>query len=103
MTEEEKIKLISDHHGYEEQSRQCIEEMAELTQAINKHWRKSKKNQNSYKLRQNIYEEIADVEICLEHMKYLLNCHDEVVAMRGYKLDRELKRMSKGDGKDESI
>lgn len=95
MSEQEKIKQISDYYGYEGQSRQCIEEMAELTQAINKHWRKAKKNQNNYKLSQNIYEEIADVEICLEHMKYLLNCHDEVAAMKEYKLDRELKRIEK--------
>ena len=36
----EKIKIIAEHYGYEAQSRQCIEEMAELMQAINKLWRK---------------------------------------------------------------
>ena len=40
MTTEKKIELIADRYGYEPQSRQCIEEMAELTQAINKYWRK---------------------------------------------------------------
>lgn len=35
----EKMKCIADEHGYEYQSRQLIEEMAELTQAINKAWR----------------------------------------------------------------
>ena len=30
-------------YGYDAQSRQCIEEMAELTQAINKFWRKQLK------------------------------------------------------------
>ena len=35
----EKIKIIAEHYGYESQSRQCIEEMAELTQVINKFWR----------------------------------------------------------------
>ncbi len=40
MTTEKKIELIADRYGYEPQSRQCIEEMAELTQAINKLWRK---------------------------------------------------------------
>ena len=38
-----KIKKISDTYGYDAQSRQCIEEMAELTQAINKFWRKDLK------------------------------------------------------------
>ena len=35
-----KIKKIAATYGYDEQSRQCIEEMAELTKAINKYWRK---------------------------------------------------------------
>ena len=34
----EKIRKIAGHYGYESQSRQCIEEMAELTQAITKLW-----------------------------------------------------------------
>ena len=34
------IKKIAVTYGYDAQSRQCIEEMAELTQAINKYWRK---------------------------------------------------------------
>ena len=91
----EKIKYIADHYGYESQSRQCIEEMAELTQAINKLWRKGKTNQNNYKLLQNIYEEIADVQICLEQLKHLLNCQNEVEAMERYKLDREIMRIKK--------
>lgn len=36
----EKIIQIADKYGYDAQSRQCIEEMAELTQAVNKFWRK---------------------------------------------------------------
>ncbi len=42
MTEEtkQKIQKIAQIYGYDAQSRQCIEEMAELTQAINKFWRK---------------------------------------------------------------
>lgn len=36
---DERIKYISDFYGYEVQSRQLIEEMAELTKVINKLWR----------------------------------------------------------------
>ena len=36
MTTEQKIQYIADHYGYEPQSRQLIEEMAELTVALNK-------------------------------------------------------------------
>ena len=35
----EEIHKIADYYGYEAQSRQLIEEMAELTQALNKLWR----------------------------------------------------------------
>lgn len=41
MTTEQKIQYIANHYGYEPQSRQLIEEMAELTVAINKAWRKT--------------------------------------------------------------
>lgn len=98
---EEKIQYIANHYGYENQSRQCIEEMAELTQAINKHWRKEIPNRNNYELMQKIYEEMADVEVCLDQMKYLLNCHDEVAAMKSYKLDCEIERIEKGAMNDD--
>lgn len=32
----QKIQKIAEFYGYDAQSRQCIEEIAELTQAINK-------------------------------------------------------------------
>lgn len=41
MTTKQKIQYIANHYGYEPQSRQLIEEMAELTVAINKGWRKN--------------------------------------------------------------
>ena len=107
MTIEDKIKKIARHYGYEAQSRQCIEEMAELTQAINKYWRKDlqcgKHPCNPWdgympdgsKEYQNILEEIADVQIMLEQMKFLLDPLnveriDDIVEQ---KLDRQLRRM----------
>lgn len=99
--EEEKLKFIAEHYGYEHQSRQCIEEMAELTQAINKHWRKEIPNRNNHELLNDIYEEIADVEVCLEQIKHLLNCHAEVEAVREYKVNREIQRIDDAGGKYE--
>lgn len=94
---QEKIKLIADHYGYEAQSRQLIEEMAELTQAINKLWRKNGNGQNTYETNfgclQNIFEEIADVEVVLEQIKHLLDCHGEVENVKKYKIDRTIDRM----------
>ena len=104
-TTNEKVKFIAHHYGYDAQSRQCIEEMAELTQAINKFWR--------YQLKcgkvslpsivddlpfltedcKKISEEIADVEIMLAQMKNLLNCEKDVEGWVKEKLDRQTKRI----------
>ena len=74
----EAICKIADHYGYDAQSRQLIEEMAELTQAINKYWRKDLKcgerdifhTLKGSPTEDAIIEEIADVEICLSQLKF---------------------------------
>ena len=95
---QEKIKVIADHYGYEPQSRQLIEEMAELTQAINKLWRKKGNGQNTDKTHfecfNNVFEEIADVEIMLEQVKHLLDCHGAVESIKEQKIERTLQRMN---------
>lgn len=96
-----KIKKIADTYGYDAQSRQCIEEMAELTQAINKFWRKDLKCGKLTTLEVpigspqelSIIEEIADVQIMLWQMAYLLNV--DVVPIIEQKLDRQLERIEK--------
>lgn len=93
----EKIKIIADHYGYESQSRQCMEEMAELTQAINKFWRVCGNGQKTEKsiqdCRDNLVEEMADVQIMLWQMEYLLLSGQEVNQMIEKKLDRQLERI----------
>lgn len=87
MTEDS--KKIADTYGYEHQSRQLIEEMAELTQAINKYWRAGEKITID-----GLIEEIADVEICLEQVKYLLNIPKSIISdWKEYKIKRELDRI----------
>ena len=61
------LKEIADKQGYEEQSMQLIEEMAELTQAINKYRR-----YGTYETKCNMIEEIADVYIVLAQIEYLV-------------------------------
>lgn len=105
MTREEKIAKIARHYGYDAQSRQCIEEMAELTQAINKYWRKDlqcgkhlynpwdgymPEDSDEYS---NLVEEIADVEIMLAQMKFFLATGNAVEKIIEGKLDRQLARM----------
>lgn len=104
-----KIQKIADTYGYDAQSRQCIEEMAELTQAINKYWRKCLDcgQKETYEVRpfiqgdvwvmptefNNLVEEIADVQIMLWQMAYLLNA--DVLPIIEQKLDRQLERIEK--------
>lgn len=93
---------IAEHYGYESQSRQLIEEIAELTVAINKLWRVEKfcDRKNivdvkgfSYPETKEIIGEIADVEIMLSQIKYLLCCQDEVEQEKERKILRQLERI----------
>ena len=105
MDEAEKIKTIADHYGYDAQSRQCIEEMAELTQAINKFWRKQLGCGNRElpndpeeipiftKEYDNLIEEMADVQVMLLQMAYLLKT--DIQYMVDIKLDRQLERIKR--------
>ena len=65
---EKDLLEIADKLGYEEQSMQLIEEMAELTQAINKYRR-----YNDTEELLNLIEELCDVNIVLEQVIYLLS------------------------------
>ena len=111
---EEKIRAIARHYGYDAQSRQCIEEMAELTQAINKYWRtKLQYGKNLYnpwdgympndsEEYYNLIEEIADVQIMLEQMKFFLAAGHDVNCVIDEKLDRKIYRIEhKSDSQKE--
>lgn len=88
MTQNKDIIKIADHHGLNAQCNQLVEEMAELMVALNKLHRK--KPSAIY----DVAEEIADVEIMLEQIKYLLILDEGHIAdIKRYKISRELKRM----------
>ena len=100
----ERLKTIADHYGYEEQSRQLIEEMAELMVAINKYARADKSDVVTAKeyldiahLKTNIIEEIADVEVMLEQIIYLLDCKAAVQEIKELKIKRQLKRIAESE------
>lgn len=97
MTPEQKIQYIADHYGYEPQSRQLIEEMSELTVALNKAWRKTFDTVDKIPNMEDeecIVEEIADVEIMLSQIKYLLGVGDgELYQIIESKLDRQIERI----------
>lgn len=93
---DDRIKRIADHYGYETQSRQLIEEMAELTQVINKEWRFANgflPEVDYMALADNIAEEITDTEIMIEQVKYLLGIENKVKDWREKKLERTLEKV----------
>ena len=86
--------------GEENQMRQTQEELAELIVAINKYERAIKNDGcPSYiaYIRKNIIEEMTDVLIMIDAVKYMLDIQDEEIKkVRDFKLNRLLKRLKKG-------
>ena len=90
MVDKSIVAKSIEHYGIEDQSTVCIEECAELIQAISKE-KRGMHNEN------HLAEEIADVEICIEMIKQMFDVRQEVVDAWIYtKQKREVERMSKG-------
>lgn len=87
---DERIKKIALHYGYDKQSIKLIEETSELQQAICKH----RESKDKAKTIIDIKNEIADVYVLLDQMKYLLNIKDnELEEIKDYKINRQILRM----------
>lgn len=102
----DKIEKIANHYSFDLQSRQLSEECAELIQVVNKYYRFRKglitkdaivsSVQDSNMLIQNIVEEIADVEVILDEIKYQLNINpDAIEQIKVKKVNRQLERIKK--------
>ena len=83
------VKKSIEHYGKDVQSTVCMEECAELIQAISKEKRgKSDKS--------NLAEEMADVIICIEMLKQIYNItEDEIYSWVITKQERTIKRIKK--------
>ena len=93
------IREIAEHYGLEHQAHQLVEEMAELTQALNKLWRKVTASANPVEtdlqeIKLHVAEEIADVEICLKQVQYLLGVSNDVHDFVTGKINRQLDRIA---------
>lgn len=77
--EESTLKKVIALFGDHRQENMCVEECAELIQAINKKHRF---------LPHNIPEEIADVEITLEQLKIINKCGEEVEKIKKQKINK---------------
>lgn len=93
-----KMRYIATKRGLGTQSYQLIEEMAELTQALNKLNRVrgigEKTNTTFEKAYENVIEEIADVENLLYQIKHILCIDKETIhKIIDKKTDRSIKRL----------
>lgn len=104
MTQKDKAAYIARYYGYENQSRQAMEEAGELIQAINKHWRET---MECGRIRFSdtpigtaeeveLKRELADNQIMIWQMAYLLgtDLEDEIEQ----KLNRQIRRISEERG-----
>lgn len=88
------LHRIADLYGYQEQSLQTQEELAECIVAINKFRRTNiYKNQEKIERRKNLISELADVLIMLCQMIHLLDCQEELEAEMDWKIQRQVERM----------
>ena len=88
------IKRIADHYGKDSQLSILQEECAELIQAVSKYKRaQNYPDFDGYWPFMNLIEEIADVEIMLEQIKYFLNCPNVLAEMKRKKISRQLARI----------
>lgn len=78
----EDLKYIADHYGLENQLGKCKEELNELIKAIDSLDEKA------------IVEEIADVEVMTEQLKYLMRTEPSVDIYKDYKIARQLRRIA---------
>lgn len=89
--------LIADHYGIDSQSNQLIEECAELIQAINKYKRKHIGGQplvRPVSARDQVVEEIADVEVMLCQIKHLFGIPEyQVEEVARNKIERTISRI----------
>lgn len=91
------IREQAEQFGLENRMLQCTEEAGELIQALSKYQRILQGDKtcqtNMVHAEYMIAEEIADVELLLEQIKYLLGNEMEVRERKLYKLDRTEQRL----------
>jgi NTP pyrophosphatase (non-canonical NTP hydrolase) len=87
------IVTIAEHYGLFSQSLKLVEELSELQKAVIKYISADVRKPGD---KESIIEEMADVEIMLEQIKYLFVCNNEVEEVKELKILRQLERIAKG-------
>lgn len=87
----ENLCKIINYYGLDKQVAVWIEEMSELIKEICKY-------QRNGKFDGNVYQEITDVQICLDQMKLTLKyCAEAQKQNYDFKINRQLERMNKNE------
>ena len=88
------VKKGIEHYGKDVQSTVCMEECAELIQAVSK-MKRGKDN------RDNLIEEVADVMICIEILKQVYGISDnEIQNYVCQKQNRSIERMKSDESQE---
>lgn len=90
---DDRIKIIADHYGFTSQANMLTEEAAEFTVAVNKLRRG---HADAY---EHIKEEVADVIVVANQLRYLLGA-DEIDRIIDGKLERQIERIK---GEDDNV
>ncbi|MDE6388984.1 MAG: hypothetical protein K2L82_14380 [Lachnospiraceae bacterium] len=104
---------VVDKYGYEAQSRQLIEEMAELTQVLNKDWRLYQKfyktNDTSMhpkldESHKKIVDELADVYFVFHQVAYAIGAfqNGELEKAIDFKINRQMERIAKSEEEEQA-
>lgn len=97
MSQQTKIEAIADYYGTDNQISIAQEELAELIQALSK-YRRADDGDAFHKAVADITEEMADVAIMLQQLRYLLVIDaTDVEATIKMKIDRQLRRIDEED------
>lgn len=87
------LRIAIQHYGANSQIDVCIEEMAELIQALIKTKRYAS-DDHFDAFRDNVIEEIADVEIMLQQLRIIFNIDErDIYKKKNFKLDRLTERV----------
>ena len=95
MTSKETMYKAINTYGVENQMIKTVEELSELSQALCKSLIRLNYTKEKISLESvdNIFEEMADVEIMLEQCKIMFQCDKEVSAWKNKKIERLERRL----------
>lgn len=105
MTSKEVLQKAINTYGVKNQMIKTVEELSELSQALCKslvrlNYTKEKTSlEDDLKSVDNIFKEMADVEIMLEQCKMMFQCDKEVNRWKQKKIERFERRMGENSDK----